>query len=167
MYLYTEPEKYTFFADSDLSLEFYCVFNEGNLTFSHCIQYLMYRKAKLFNDSKAVDLILHHGFAYEYLSGRLIKNYDYKLWGDAVIEQIVYDANYLKFSQNIDLLNVLLNTEHLLVNACEDKMFGIGLNINYNSKVHKTCWKSSNLLGKVLTRLREDFKNKIFNKEKS
>ncbi len=59
--------------------------------------------------------------------GRKVKNFDNKIW-DKVKYDIMYQANILKYSQNEDLLKLLLSTEgNKLVEASPyDSIWGIG-----------------------------------------
>jgi ribA/ribD-fused uncharacterized protein len=65
----------------------------------------------------------------------------------------------LKYSQNPDLLKILLETkETTLVEVSPfDKIWGIGLCAEDPRTQDETQWQGQNLLGKVLTELRENF----------
>jgi ribA/ribD-fused uncharacterized protein len=91
--------------------------------------------------------------------GRLVKNFDENLW-NSVAQDIVYAGNYAKFSQNPKLLKALLDTgDRLLVEASPyDKIWGIGLSELDARKTSPENWKGLNLLGKILTKVRDDLK---------
>jgi ribA/ribD-fused uncharacterized protein len=76
-------------------------------------------------------------------------------------KQEMYDAQYAKFTQNEDLLNELLSTyPKTLVEASPyDKIWGVGLEQDDPLILDEVNWKGQNLLGKVITQLRNDLIN--------
>ena len=90
--------------------------------------------------------------------GRKIKNYDDGKWSK-VREQIVFDVCKAKFLQNPKHMVALLNTEGttLVESSPFDKIWGVGMSSD-NPRINDPAnWKGLNLLGKVLTELRESF----------
>ena len=67
-------------------------------------------------------------------------------------------ATKAKFQQNIHLKNELINTGNKLLIQCSahDKLLGVGLNIHSIEARDKTKWKGQNLLGTILSKIRED-----------
>ena len=122
-------------------------------------QYMMYCKSLLFNDYEIADKILYSkNPKYIKSLGRKVKNFNPKVWDEYKVK-IVYRGNYHKFTQNMDLQNKLLQTKGILAEASPyDKIWGIGLSTtDYNvNNVH--MWKGQNLLGIILTCIREEIK---------
>lgn len=133
-------------------------FTEDEITFNCTEQYMMYKKAMLFNDSIIAAQILQETFPKEHKKlGRLVKNFNESIWNENCTK-IVYNGNKLKFTQNPHLLKILLDTKgKLLVEASPfDVIWGIGMSAEEAQLVDKSKWKGQNLLGKILTQLRED-----------
>ena len=88
--------------------------------------------------------------------GRLVKNFDDNQW-NAFADDIVFSANLLKFSQNIELREKLLLTgdKEFVECAPYDKIWGNGLNITDTLKTPKNEWLGTNRLGKAIMRTRE------------
>lgn len=99
--------------------------------------------------------------------GRKVKNYDEKIWVEHR-EKYVFRGNYEKFTQNLDIQEVLLNTgKTILVEASPyDKIWGIGLAANDPEAKDPSKWKGLNLLGKGLTRLRDELAIRLTNSKK-
>jgi ribA/ribD-fused uncharacterized protein len=126
--------------------------------FSCCEQYMMYNKAMLFNDKKTAGKILSARTPKDQKRlGRSIKPFNDKIW-DAVKREVVWRGNFLKFTQNPKLLKELLNTgEKILVEASPyDKIWGIGLSSKEAKLINPDDWPGQNLLGEVLTNLRDE-----------
>ena len=124
-------------------------------------QYMMFQKAMLFKDVETAALIMATNNQKRHKElGRLVKNFDPKIW-DENKEQIVSLGNYYKFTQNEDLLNELLSTyPKILVEASPfDKIYGIGMSETDPLAEDEVNWKGLNLLGKILTQLRNDLIN--------
>lgn len=70
-----------------------------------------------------------------------------------------------QFSQNEELKQILLSTyPKTLVEARKDSViWGIGLDIEDPRRLKKQTWQGKNLLGKILTEVRERLRNDIEN----
>jgi len=131
--------------------------NSGR-TYSCCEQYMMFQKALLFGDlSSAEKIILEKDPSEQQRLGRGVENFDLNIWVNNR-ERVVYEGNILKFTQNALLNKRLLETFPLeLVEASPvDKIWGIGMSINDPLIIDSKNWKGSNLIGKTLTRVRND-----------
>lgn len=149
--------------------------DKGNV-FPTTEHYMMYHKALLMGDEKIAAQILRepHPSAAKYVLsilnstspsassnaisfprrlGREVSNFDLEIWKRHA-DQVVEDANYLKFSQNADMKEVLLGTgEKTLVEASpDDKIWGIGFN-SENAEGKEGEW-GNNGLGKALMKVR-------------
>lgn len=150
--------KYTFFWQSFLSQWTYTEFSDGEQTYNCCEQYMMYQKAKLFNDKETANMIMLSKTPREQKAlGRQVKNFDLSIWNKNK-EQIVYNGNYLRFSQNPEHREKLFKTAGTtLVEASPyDKIWGIGLTKDDPRALDESQWEGQNLLGKILTKVRDD-----------
>lgn len=132
-------------------------FHDLSRQYTCCEQYMMYQKAMLFGDSKTAGEIMFAGDQSVYKSlGRDVENFDDTLW-DLKKEDIVEEANFLKFSQNPDLRQMLLDTgSKILVEASpHDHVWGIGMD-EYNCYAcSPDMWDGENLLGFSLMAVRD------------
>ena len=151
---------FIFFLNSYLSQWYASNFEEDDETpFSSCEQYMMYRKAELFKDEKAIiDIFMNEHPSIIKKIGRNVKNFDKKIW-DKHKEEIVYRGNYLKFTQNPKLKKKLLDTKEKILVECnpKDSIWGIGKSIN-DITLSKTEEWGENLLGKQLMKVRDTIK---------
>ena len=129
---------------------------DGN-EFPTAEHYMMYQKAILFKDDVIADLILTEKSPAKVKKlGREVENFDVGVWNSKSLE-IVKCGNYLKFSQNKDLCDLLLSTgeEELVEASPYDKIWGIG--ISPEDAKNGKQWNGKNLLGIALM----DIRNKI------
>ncbi len=121
-------------------------------------QYMMHGKAVLFGDAQVAERILASSSPKMHKAlGRKVSGFDEKRWVQER-ERIVYEGNHAKFTQNADLLQLLLATAgtELVEASPTDRVWGVGLS-EEDPRIHDPAqWRGQNLLGKVLTRLRED-----------
>ncbi len=151
-------KNYIFFLNGPLCQWYSSKFIENGITFDCCEQYMMYQKAILFNDEETANKILNTSKPREQKNlGRQVKNFDQKIW-DEHKENIVYQGNYLKFSQNEDLKEYLIDTfPYMLVEANKyDKIWGIGM-FAYDPNILDTSKWGLNLLGKTLMKVRDNW----------
>lgn len=123
-----------------------------NVRFTCAEQGMMWHKAILFDDEEAAAKIIKEASPREQQRlGRLVKNYDQKLW-DLNKFEIVSRMNYFKFSQNPELKELLLSTyNYELVEASPiDKVWGIGLDEENPDILYKEKWQGENLLGQAI-----------------
>ena len=142
-------------------------FKLNDISFSCAEQYMMYQKAMLFGDNDTAEAIIQTSNPKTHKSlGRKVKGFGDKLW-EMHRERIVYEGNFAKFTQNPELFNILMSTgEKILVEANPvDTIWGIGLSEDNPDALIPAKWKGQNLLGKVLTQVRDDLKNIIVKRE--
>ncbi len=151
-------EKHVLFWDGIFSNFYPCKIENEYGVFYTSEQYFMYRKALFFGDKKISNLIYNERNpkkCKEY--GRLVSNFDSDKWLK-VCEQIMEDALYHKFTQNLKLLNEFMDYKYDDKNFVEaspyDGIWGIKLSENDPDADDETKWKGLNLLGKVLDKLR-------------
>ena len=141
-----------------LSQHYKSDFVVDNIKYNCTEQYMMAQKAKLFGDDEIYQKILTAKEPFEHKKlGRLVKNYKEDQW-IANREQIVYTGNINKFSQNIKLKKLLLETgDAILVEASPyDKIWGVGLKYTDPRLQDPKKWNGLNLLGKILMKVREE-----------
>ena len=88
--------------------------------------------------------------------GRQIKHFDEQIWLEQRFD-IVVKGNYLKFSQNPELKQFLLNTSYrVIVEASPvDPIWGIGMAADHRDAANPKRWKGLNLLGFALMQVRD------------
>jgi len=130
-----------------------------DITFNCREQWMMIHKAILFNDMEMYSKIMKCKRSY-YIKklGRRVKNFEQSEW-DKWKYQSVVNGNYLQFSQDENLKEILLNTDSReLVEASPlDKIWGIGFG-EKSAEQNREKW-GSNLLGKALMEVRATLLN--------
>lgn len=155
-----KQEQFTFFwkSQSPFSNWYLSDFTLDGITFNCNEQYMMYQKALLFNDQEIADKILKTKSPTRHKQlGRKVKNFDDKIWNKNC-QNIVYTGLKAKFSQNDELLKKLKETDGTtLVEASPyDKIWGIGMKMTDKRAQNRSTWLGKNLLGELLTKVRED-----------
>ena len=154
---------YLFFykSESPFSQWYSCKFTDSNsINYTSSEQYMMYKKAILFNDLGIANKILSASNPKLIkIYGRQVKNFDETLWKKNR-ENIVYQGNLYKFTQNNLLKKIMLDTkDKILVEASPyDKIWGIGMCKTHKDINDKSKWKGLNLLGKCLMKVRSSIK---------
>lgn len=146
-------EKYHFFWKSKLSNWTTSYFTVNNIKYCCGEQYMMHSKAILFKDFEiASKILLETNPRIIKGLGRLVKNFNNKIWNDKKYEIVKYGLQK-RFEQDSEFHNELLKYKSkILVEASPyDRIWGIGY-----SKEHAldniANW-GENLLGKILTEI--------------
>lgn len=126
------------------------------IKFNCAEQYMMYSKAKLFQDEEiALKILGEQSPRKQKDLGRSIRNFDEETWISHRYN-IVYQGTYAKFNQNPSLKKQLLSTGDSMI--CEaspyDCIWGIG--ITQEQSEQGAGWRGENLLGQILMKVRED-----------
>ena len=127
------------------------------ITFSSMEQFMMYRKANCFGDSKCAEEILAiDDVAHIKALGRLVAGYDDNYW-NGVRQIVVYEGLLAKFSQNAELKKMLKDTGNAILAECavKDCIWGIGLSMRDPDRFDKEKWRGQNLLGYTLMKVRD------------
>lgn len=135
-------------------------FSVDGIQYSSMEQYMMYQKALLFQDMEIAKQILNTSNVGKIKAlGRSVKNYEDIIW-NGMRQIIVYQGLLQKFQQNTELKEKLLVTqEHLLAEcAVQDKIWGIGLSMKDERRLHLDKWQGQNLLGFSLMCVRSALK---------
>ncbi|MFK7031638.1 NADAR family protein [Flavobacterium oreochromis] len=150
---------YCFFYgyDHPLSQWYTSNFVINDINFTSAEQWMMYSKAKLFNDSeKMIEILNELNPSNQRKLGRQIKSFKEDIWLSKRRE-IIYKGNYAKFSQNEDLKSFLKNTNKMILAEASpvDLIWGIGYSINNLERFDQNNWRGLNLLGEILMDIRE------------
>lgn len=137
-------------------------FKIDGVEYTHCEQYMMAEKARLFGDTKTLKKIMKAKHPSEQKAlGKEVTPFDKKTWNSKA-RDIVYRGNFAKFTQNEDFKDCLLNTVGQLAEASPtDEIWGIGLSADDPRAKSRKTWQGTNWLGEVLTQVREDIKNHV------
>ena len=152
--------KYYFFYNGVFSQWYKSNFTLHGINFTHAEQYMMWQKAILFNDANTAARILSSDHPKEQKKlGRQVTGYSDNIWSQKR-ETIVYNGNYAKFTQNSEMLSALLAVTGTFVEASPyDKIWGIGRGMDDPLIHDENKWLGLNLLGKTLSKLRDDLLN--------
>jgi len=155
-----EYNEYEFFwsNDSPFSQWHKAKFQLNDIEYSSAEQFMMAKKAELFGDNQIKEEILStNNVRKQKELGRKVRHFDEEIWNNSKIK-IVYIANNLKFSQNQELKSKLIETEgkYIVEASPVDAIWGIGMAPDDPRRFNRDKWRGQNLLGKVLTQLRED-----------
>lgn len=158
-----KEEKFTYFwrTASPFSNWHPCSFEIDGITFNSSEQHMMYHKALLFKDMETASKILEEKTPGKQKAlGREVKNFDQKVWAEHC-KGIVYEGNKAKFTQNENLLKRLLKTQGTTIVEASpvDQIWGIGLAEDDPRAKSRHTWQGKNLLGEILTELREELLN--------
>ena len=152
-----QTERFTLFYVGPLSQWHRCEFTINGQAFNTAEQFMMYGKAMLFGDLEIAEKILRSKTPHDQKNyGRQVRGFDEQRW-TLFREGLVFAGNYAKFKQNPPLLQYLLDTQGTtLVEASPvDNIWGIGLGEGDPRALQRSQWQGLNLLGKVLTQVRE------------
>jgi ribA/ribD-fused uncharacterized protein len=133
-------------------------FNIDGLRFVSAEQWMMFAKAKLFGDDKRAAAILQaESPAEQKRLGQQVKAFDQEEWDRWKIA-IVHQGNRAKFQQNDGAMRQLRATvPAMLVEANpRDWVWGVGWSIDDPRSIDPGAWRGQNLLGRVLTFVRDD-----------
>lgn len=158
IYAPSEDSKFNFFWETSSPFSQWAKypFKEDKIIFPTTEHYMMYHKAMLFEDrSSAAQIMLTSSPKKVKSIGRSIKHFNEDKW-KKYREKIVFSGNYLKFSQNKKIKDILLSTgDEVIVEASPyDKVWGIGLRSTSPHASHPREWRGLNLLGKCLMKVR-------------
>ena len=151
-------ERFTFFWSGPFSQWHPCRFVIDGLTYNCAEQFMMAEKARLFGDVAAERQIMAAAKPSDQKSaGRKVRGFSDEVWLSRA-RDIVYRANWAKFSQNPKLFSRLMATRGTtLVEASPlDSLWGIGLAETDPNAQDRSAWMGQNWLGEVLTQVRED-----------
>jgi ribA/ribD-fused uncharacterized protein len=126
-------------------------------TFPTAEKFMMMGKAALFNDDEIFEKMARSRTpAEDKKLGRLVKDFDDDTW-EIYSQDIVKIGNYLKFSQNKELKEKIIQTKpHILVEGSPmDRIWGVGLRFDSPLIQDETMWRGKNYLGICLMFIRD------------
>ena len=121
---------------------------------------MMAEKARLFEDAETRAKILSTQSPDQIKKlGREVRNFNPTVW-DAHCDEIVFNGNMAKFSQNPSMRAELMETgSRTLVEASPfDKIWGIGLAADHAHATRPAQWQGANRLGHALMKVREQLR---------
>lgn len=155
-------EQFHFFWSGLFSQWYPCKFTHGGVEYNCTEQFMMAQKALMFDDVLTYAKIMASNNPKEQKAlGRRVQNFDDVKWR-LNARKIVYIGNYRKFTQNSRLYDALMATgDKILVEASPyDTVWGIGLIETDPRAQSRETWLGTNWLGEVLTKLRDELRNK-------
>lgn len=135
-------------------------FSVEGIKFTSMEQYMMYKKAVLFDDSDiALEILNTDDVVLIKEFGRKVSNYNDSVW-NGMRQVIIYKGLIEKFMQNEDLRKALLDTGDNILAECavKDQIWGIGLSMTDNNRHDINAWKGQNLLGYSLMLVRDELR---------
>ena len=156
----SKRESFTFFygKSSPFSQHYLVDFSIAGVTYCCAEQYMMHKKARLFNDVEIAEQIIQTNDPRKHKAlGRKVRGFNEVTWKEQC-QAIVREANKEKFTQNPELLAALMETKGTtLVEASpRDTIWGIGLSAENPKAQRRETWRGTNLLGQILTDLRDE-----------
>lgn len=152
-------DRFTFFwgPESPFSQWHPATFFIEGFHFNCAEQYMMYKKALLFDDYEiAAKIMGSNSPRNQKKLGRQVNGFDLEVWKKASW-RIVFRGNFAKFSQNPGMSSKLRETQGTLMVEANpyDYLWGIGIAQDEPAiqKPHK--WPGQNRLGLILTDIRE------------
>lgn len=149
---------FTFFWGGIFSQWTPSIITIDGVTYNCCEQYMMAQKALFFGDNEIHDAIMKVSTPKSQKAlGKAVKNFDPVKWA-TVAKDIVYKANYAKFSSDDLYKRALFMTDgtELVEASPYDTIWGIGLTADHPDALDKSKWRGTNWLGEVLTKVRDD-----------
>lgn len=137
-------------------------FSVDGIVFSSMEQYMMYKKAVVFNDSLiAEEIMKSDDVALIKALGRKVAGYNDSVW-NGMRQVIIYKGLIEKFRQNEELKDELLATDDCILAECavKDTIWGIGLSMNDERRNDPGAWKGQNLLGYTLMLVRDELRER-------
>lgn len=149
-------DKYVFFWGGTFSQWCPSYFIIDGVGYNCCEQYMMAKKALMFNDIEAYrNIMMEVGPAEQKAMGKQVTAFHKPTW-EKYCRKIVYDANLAKFLQNPKMGKELLETgDREIVEASpEDTIWGIGMHERDSDILDKSKWRGKNWLGEAIMEAR-------------
>ena len=160
MEIYNEdmPENYTFFYSGIFSQWHIALMTIGKVEYNCCEQFMHSQKAIYFQDFKILHKIMkEEDPKIQKKLGREVKGFKKNKW-ERIAKSVIFDGNFAKFTQHLDLQKALLETKGTILAeaSAKDRLYGIGLSASDPLALHHKTWKGKNWLGETLTIVREE-----------
>ena len=151
-------DKYVFFWNGVCSQWHASEFEIDGKKYTCAEQYMMYKKALLFEDEEVANAIMRTNSPKEQKAlGRKVRGFDKDKW-EEVCREYVYEANYAKFTQNPFMLEELktYGDREIVESSPEDSIWGIGMHETHPDILDKSKWQGKNWLGQAIMRVRDE-----------
>lgn len=160
----TKDDTTVFFSKNSILSNFYTsapIIIQGE-KYNCTEQFYQKSKAEHFQDDVTAAAIMRSvDPAEQYRLGKKVKRYSDHEWMKRA-KQVLSVANMAKFQQNDHAKRVLLGTgSNTLGEASASKIWGIGLKLNDQNVTDTSLWSGENIMGKVLTEIRNELKKKL------
>ena len=137
-----------------------CPFTHDGILYNCSEQYMMDKKARLFNDTEVAEMIMEqvHPRKQKFL-GRQVRGYTDSAWM-SVCQEVMVAGLTSKFQQDPYSLKTLLDTGDTIIAEASpsDRIWGIGLSKDDIRALDESQWQGKNLLGRVLMKVRDDIR---------
>lgn len=149
---------YVAFWGSVFSNFFPCHFILDGKVWTSSEKYFMHKKAITFGDEEIAEKIYELDDPRQIKRlGREVKNYSEDIWNN-IREEVMYEGVKAKFEQD-GLCNYCLlqyPNETYIEGSPFDKIWGVGIKYDDDKIFEPSNWHGKNLLGKILTRVRNE-----------
>lgn len=152
-----EGEPYGFLSNWYLSR-----FSIGDKCFSSVEQWIMYRKAMVFNDAASAERIMAEINPVKIKEiGRNVAGYVDSVWASVRYNELLKGLR-AKFTQSDELRDLLLGTGSVILAefASNDKIYGVGISNSDPNRFNREYWTGQNLLGAALLQVRDELGSK-------
>jgi len=149
-------EHFEFFWDGPFSQWYPSKFVIGDIEYKNAEQYMMWCKDQLFGGTLEKQILATSNPREIKALGRLVPNFSKAMW-ESVARPLVFRGNMAKFTQNSDLLQILLDTQgSTLVEASPfDRIWGVGLAEEDPLAWDRATWQGTNWLGIEIENVRD------------
>ena len=119
-------------------------------------QYFQRAKAVMFNDAATAEKIMNESDPVKMSNlGKSVKGFKKELWAKQA-PRVLHRVNTAKYEQNESAKRALLETGTKKIGeASPHTTYGTGVHINAKNALEHLSWEGENLMGQILTRIRE------------
>ena len=139
-------------------------FEYAGREYSSVEQYMMFQKVSMFYQYELADEIMKTDdpAVIKKLGQTRFRGFNSKMW-DSLAYTIVKRGVKAKFSQNEELLKILLSTGEKVLMECSanDLIWGIGIAIDSEEIYNPSAWRGKNQLGRILMSVRDELREEL------
>lgn len=139
-------------------------FEYAGRKYSSAEQYMMFQKVSMFYQYELAEEIMKNNdpSVIKKLGQTRFSNFNKYVW-DSLAYTIVKRGVKAKFSQNEDLLEILLSTGDSVLMECSktDLIWGIGIDIDSEEIYNPGVWRGKNQLGRILMSVRDELREEL------
>jgi ribA/ribD-fused uncharacterized protein len=168
-----ETDTHFYFYTNEFSNFHICIFTDllTGIKFNSSEAAYMWQKANHFKDSASMIKLTENPNILPKDAkaiGRSVANYNDEEWNRVKFLWMIY-VNFLKYSQNIELQQKLLQTNNkiLVESSKADLVWGVGLYAADPLILDEKNWRGKNLLGKALMQVRDILKTSDYQENKN